>query len=41
VSKSFNKTIDQKSKTNFFSILFYHVFGRFTARGVYKRISKK
>jgi hypothetical protein len=36
VSKSFYKKIDQKSKTDFFSILFYHVFGRFSVRGVQK-----
>jgi hypothetical protein len=30
------KTFDQKSKTDFFSIFFYHVFGRFSARGVQK-----
>jgi hypothetical protein len=36
VSKSFYKKFDQKSKTDFFSICFYHVFGRFSARGVQK-----
>jgi hypothetical protein len=36
VSKSFYKKIDQKSKTDFFSDLFYHVFGRFSMRGVQK-----
>ena len=44
VSKSFYKKIDQKSKTDFFSIFFYHVFGRFSVRGVQKhekKISKK
>jgi hypothetical protein len=36
VSKSVYKTFDQKSKTDFFSIYFYHVFGRFSVRGVQK-----
>jgi hypothetical protein len=36
VPKSFNKKIDQKSKTDFFSICFYHVLGRFSVRGVQK-----
>jgi hypothetical protein len=33
VSKSFYKKIDQKSKTDCFSILFHHVLGRFSVRG--------
>jgi hypothetical protein len=36
VSKSFYQKTDKKSQTGFFSILFYHVFGRFSARGVKK-----
>jgi hypothetical protein len=40
VSKSFYKKIDKKSKTDFFSILFYHVFGRFSVRGVQKHGKK-
>jgi hypothetical protein len=32
VSKNFTTKIDQKSKTDFFSICFYHVFGRFLVR---------
>jgi hypothetical protein len=35
VSKVFTKN-RQKSKILFFSILFYHVFGRFSVRGVQK-----
>jgi hypothetical protein len=31
---------DQKSKTDFFSILFYHVFGHFSVRGVQKHDKK-
>jgi hypothetical protein len=34
MSKSFYKKIDKKPKTDFFSVLFYHVFGRFSVRGV-------
>jgi hypothetical protein len=34
VSKSFYKEFDKKSKTEFFSVLFYHVFGRFSVRGL-------
>jgi hypothetical protein len=30
----------EKSKTDFFSILFYHVFGRFSVRGVQKHDKK-
>ena len=40
VSKSFYKKFDQKSKTDFFSIFFYHVFGRFSIRGVQKHDKK-
>jgi hypothetical protein len=40
VSKSFYKKFDQKSKTVFFSIFFYHVFGRFSMRGVQKHDKK-
>jgi hypothetical protein len=40
VSKSFYKTFDQKSKTDFFSIFFNHVFGRFSVRGVQKHDKK-
>jgi hypothetical protein len=40
VSKSFYKKIDKKSKTDFFSNFFYHVFGRFSARGVQKHHKK-
>jgi hypothetical protein len=40
VSKSFYKKIDQKSKTDFFLDLFYHVFGRFSVRGVQKHDKK-
>jgi hypothetical protein len=40
VSKSFYKQIDKKSKTDFFSILVYHVFGRFLVRGVQKHDKK-
>jgi hypothetical protein len=39
-SKSFYKAIDQKSKTDFFTIFFNHVFGRFSMRGVQKRDKK-
>jgi hypothetical protein len=38
VSKSFYKKFDQKSKTDFFSIFFDHVFGRFSMRGVQNTI---
>jgi hypothetical protein len=44
VSKGFYKKFDQKSKTDFSSKFFYHVFGRFSMRGVQKhdkKISKK
>jgi hypothetical protein len=40
VSKSFYKKFDQKSKTDFFSNSFYHVFGRFSMRGVQKHDKK-
>jgi hypothetical protein len=40
VSKSFYKKFDQNSKTDFFSFFFYHVFGRFSARGVQKHDKK-
>jgi hypothetical protein len=33
VSKSFYKNIDKKSKTDFFSIFFYHVFWAFLGEG--------
>jgi hypothetical protein len=42
--KPFYKKIDKKSQTYFFSIFFYHVFGRFSVRGVQKhdeKLSKK
>jgi hypothetical protein len=41
VSKSFYKKFDQKSKTDFFSIFSYHVFGRFSVRGVQKHDKNK
>jgi hypothetical protein len=41
VSKGFYKKFDQKSKTDFFSIFFNHVFGRFSMRGVQKHNKKK
>jgi hypothetical protein len=37
----FYQKIDQKSKTIFFSTFFYHVFGRFSVRGVQKHHPKK
>jgi hypothetical protein len=40
VSKSFYKKFDQKSKTDFFSNFIYHVFGRFSMRGVQKHEKK-
>jgi hypothetical protein len=40
VSKSLYKKIDKKSKTDFFSIFVYHVFGRFSVRGVQKHDKK-
>jgi hypothetical protein len=42
VSKSFYKKFDQKSKTktDCFSVVFYRVFGRFSARGVQKHDKK-
>jgi hypothetical protein len=42
VSKSFHKKFDQKSKTDFFSICFNHVLGRFSvrARGAQKHDKK-
>jgi hypothetical protein len=40
VSKRFYKEIDKKSKTDFFSISFYHIFGRFSVRGVQKHHKK-
>jgi hypothetical protein len=42
--KVFTKKSTKKSQTDFFSILFYHVFGRFSVGGVQKhdkKISKK
>jgi hypothetical protein len=36
LSKSFYKKFDQKSKTDFFRYSLYHVFGRFSVRGVQK-----
>jgi hypothetical protein len=38
--EKFLQKIDQKSKTDFFSILFYHVFGRFLVRGVQTKYLK-
>jgi hypothetical protein len=38
--KVFYQKIDQKSKTDFFSNLFNHVFGRFSMRGVQKHDKK-
>jgi hypothetical protein len=38
--KVFYKKFDQKSKTDFFSIFFNHVFGRFSMRGVKKHDNK-
>jgi hypothetical protein len=40
VSKSLQKNRPKKSQTGFFSILFYHVFGRFSVRGVQKHDKK-
>jgi hypothetical protein len=40
VSNFFCKTIDQKSETDFFRFFVYHVFGRFSVRGVQKRHKK-
>jgi hypothetical protein len=40
VSKSFYEKNDQKSQTDFFSIFFNHVFGRFSVRGVQKHDKK-
>jgi hypothetical protein len=43
-SKSFYKKIDKNILNRFFSTFFYHVFGRFSVRGVQKhdkKISKK
>jgi hypothetical protein len=40
MSKSFYKKFDQKSKTDFFSKMFYHVFERFSMRGVQKHDKK-
>jgi hypothetical protein len=40
VSKSFYKKFDQKSKTDFFSVIFFHVFGRFPMRGDQKHDKK-
>jgi hypothetical protein len=34
--EKFLQKIDQKSETDFFAIFFYHVFGRFSVRGVQK-----
>jgi hypothetical protein len=39
-SKSLYKKFDQKSKTEFFSNFSYHVFGRFSVRGVKKHDKK-
>jgi hypothetical protein len=36
LQKTFLQKNRQKSKTDFFLILFYHVFGRFSVRGVFK-----
>jgi hypothetical protein len=44
VSKGFYKQIDNKISNRFFSIFVYHVFGRFSVRGIRKhekQISKK
>jgi hypothetical protein len=38
--KAFYKKFDQKSKTDFFSIFFNHVFGRFSMRGFQKHDKK-
>jgi hypothetical protein len=38
--KVFQKKSTKKSKTDFFSIFFYHVFGRFSVRGVQKHDKK-
>jgi hypothetical protein len=38
--QKFFKTIGKKSKTDFFSIFVYHVFGRFSVRGVQKHDKK-
>jgi hypothetical protein len=40
VSKLFTKKSTKKSQTDFFSIFFYHVFGRFSVRGVQKHDKK-
>jgi hypothetical protein len=40
VSKSFSKKSTKKSKTDFFSDFVYHVFGRFSVRGVKKHDKK-
>jgi hypothetical protein len=40
VSKCFYKKIDKKSKTDLLLDLCYHVFGRFSARGVQKHHPK-
>jgi hypothetical protein len=40
VSKTFYKKIDKKIPNRFFSIFFYHVFGRFSVRGVQKHDKK-
>jgi hypothetical protein len=38
--KPFTKKSTKKSQTDFFSIFFYHVFGRFSVRGVQKHEKK-
>jgi hypothetical protein len=38
--EKFLKKIDKKSKTDFLSIFFRHVFGRFSVRGVQKHDKK-
>jgi hypothetical protein len=40
VSKSFVKKSTKKSKTDVFTIFVYHVFGRFSVRGVQKHDKK-
>jgi hypothetical protein len=38
--KLFTKKSTKKSQTDFFSIFFYHVFGRFSVKGVQKHDKK-
>jgi hypothetical protein len=40
VSKSFFKKIRRKIQNNFFFLILYHVFGRFSVRGVQKHDKK-